>query len=278
MKALRTAVSVIMRSRPGRCSPSSGADVVKSRAASTAHASTEESRARVQGHRRKEGRRSRLVAKLKDGKGHPEDRGLRRRSSRRRSDTCSRRIGASHGGTCPAAASGRVCSRPARAIFGFFTLLIGRHRGGRGWTADLRLRAARHQHQRVLQQLPRETTRRRSGAKSKHHSNPVGFVAGCSDCHCRASSVPKMVRRSGREGGLGHFTGSINTPEKYEAHRKEMPRTSGARMKSQWRPGVPQLPQPALSTDQGKAEMHKGACRAGRSASTATRRRAQGPS
>jgi cytochrome c-type protein NapC len=100
--------------------------------------------------------------------------------------------------------------------------------------------------------------------ESKHYSNPVGFVAGCSDCHLPREFVPKMVRKvkAAREV-WNHFTGKINTPEKFEAHRKEMAENEWARMKGNGAQECRNCHSPALSTDKDKAEMHKGALAGG---------------
>lgn len=56
-----------------------------------------------------------------------------------------------------------------------------------------------------------------------HFSNRSGVTAGCADCHLPHDFIPKMVRKveAAREV-YGHFTGIIDTPEKYAAHRPQM--------------------------------------------------------
>ncbi|SOC09097.1 pentaheme c-type cytochrome TorC [Rhodobacter maris] len=66
-----------------------------------------------------------------------------------------------------------------------------------------------------------------------HYSNPMGVRAECADCH-----VPKSGWRLYRAKVLaakdlwGEITGSIDTPEKFEAHRLEMAETVWADMKA----------------------------------------------
>ena len=99
---------------------------------------------------------------------------------------------------------------------------------------------------------------------SVHHNNRVGFVADCSDCHLPREFVPKMVRKvKAAKEVWGHFTGVINTPEKYEAHRKEMAENEWARMKGNGAKECRNCHSPAQSTDKDKAEMHKGALSGG---------------
>ena len=59
--------------------------------------------------------------------------------------------------------------------------------------------------------------------QTPHYSNSHGIAATCSDCHLPREFIPKMVRKieASREV-WGHFTGLIDTPEKYAAHRPAM--------------------------------------------------------
>jgi cytochrome c-type protein NapC len=56
-----------------------------------------------------------------------------------------------------------------------------------------------------------------------HQVNTHGVATGCSDCHIPKEFIPKMIRKieASREV-WGHFTGIIDTPEKYAAHRDAM--------------------------------------------------------
>jgi cytochrome c-type protein NapC len=63
----------------------------------------------------------------------------------------------------------------------------------------------------------------REWRESVHHDNRAGMVAGCSDCHVPRELGPKMVRVAKSVKEIwSHFTGVINTREKYEAHRQAM--------------------------------------------------------
>lgn len=66
-----------------------------------------------------------------------------------------------------------------------------------------------------------------------HAANPVGVQAACADCHVPHAFIPKMKRKivAAREV-WHHWLGTIDTPEKYEAHRREMAEREWARMKA----------------------------------------------
>ncbi|HRP25836.1 MAG TPA: NapC/NirT family cytochrome c [Thauera sp.] len=66
-----------------------------------------------------------------------------------------------------------------------------------------------------------------------HYSNRTGVRAVCSDCHVPKDWTYKMIRKiqASREV-WGKITGSISTPEKFEAKRLELARREWARMKS----------------------------------------------
>lgn len=69
--------------------------------------------------------------------------------------------------------------------------------------------------------------------QTAHHRNPHGIAVGCADCHIPNEFVPKMVRKveASREV-WGHFTGLIDTPEKYAAHQPAMRERELARMRA----------------------------------------------
>lgn len=69
--------------------------------------------------------------------------------------------------------------------------------------------------------------------KTMHFSNAAGVSATCSDCHIPKEFVPKMIRKveAAREV-WGHFTGIIDTPEKYAAHTPVMKAREIARIKA----------------------------------------------
>lgn len=56
-----------------------------------------------------------------------------------------------------------------------------------------------------------------------HAMNPRGVRAGCSDCHVPKEFVPKMMRKARAVAEIYHHVlGTIDTPEKFEAHRMTM--------------------------------------------------------
>jgi nitrate/TMAO reductase-like tetraheme cytochrome c subunit len=58
---------------------------------------------------------------------------------------------------------------------------------------------------------------------STHYSNASGVRATCSDCHVPHAWGPKVVRKIQASGEVwGKITGSISTPEKFEAKRLAM--------------------------------------------------------
>jgi cytochrome c-type protein NapC len=59
--------------------------------------------------------------------------------------------------------------------------------------------------------------------ETNHYSNRTGVRATCPDCHVPKDFTHKMVRKIKSTNELWHkMTGSINTPEKYEAKRLEL--------------------------------------------------------
>jgi cytochrome c-type protein NapC len=65
-----------------------------------------------------------------------------------------------------------------------------------------------------------------------HYSNRTGVRAICSDCHVPKDWVHKMVRKSQASFEVwGKITGSIDTPEKFEAKRMKLATHEWARMK-----------------------------------------------
>ncbi|MDR0587960.1 MAG: NapC/NirT family cytochrome c [Burkholderiales bacterium] len=68
---------------------------------------------------------------------------------------------------------------------------------------------------------------------SKHYTNEYAVRAGCSDCHIPEAFIPKILRKmKASKEVYGHFAGVIDTPEKYEAKRKEMAESEWARMRA----------------------------------------------
>ncbi len=69
--------------------------------------------------------------------------------------------------------------------------------------------------------------------KTSHFNNRTGAAASCADCHVPRDFLPKMVRKveAAREV-WGHFSGIIDTPEKYAAHAPAMKAREIARLKA----------------------------------------------
>ncbi len=69
--------------------------------------------------------------------------------------------------------------------------------------------------------------------KSVHFSNASGVRAICSDCHVPKDWTAKLIRKVQATGELyHHFMGKLSTPEKFDAHRKEMAERVWATMKA----------------------------------------------
>lgn len=69
--------------------------------------------------------------------------------------------------------------------------------------------------------------------KTVHYSNRTGVRAVCSDCHVPKTFGHKMLRKiQASQEVWGKITGSIDTPEKFEAHRMELATHEWERMKS----------------------------------------------
>ncbi|HGO5815294.1 TPA: NapC/NirT family cytochrome c [Mannheimia haemolytica] len=68
---------------------------------------------------------------------------------------------------------------------------------------------------------------------SAHYSNRSGVKAICSDCHVPHEFFPKWQRKIiAAKEVYAHFTGKVDTKEKFEAHRGEMAEREWARMKA----------------------------------------------
>ncbi len=66
-----------------------------------------------------------------------------------------------------------------------------------------------------------------------HYSNRTGVRAVCSDCHVPKDWTHKMIRKvQASKEVWGKLVGTIDTKEKFEAHRLEMAEREWARMKS----------------------------------------------
>ncbi len=59
--------------------------------------------------------------------------------------------------------------------------------------------------------------------KSFHHKNIAGVRVGCADCHVPKEFPAKIIAKIAASKDLYHwFLGTIDTPEKFEAHRLDM--------------------------------------------------------
>ncbi len=98
-------------------------------------------------------------------------------------------------------------------------------------------------------------------AQSPHHRNAVGFVAGCADCHEPHDFVGMITRKIAASNELwNQILGTINTPQKYEAHRLELAQREWARMRANHSAECMTCHQPILMNDPDKAflrDMHR---------------------
>jgi cytochrome c-type protein NapC len=68
--------------------------------------------------------------------------------------------------------------------------------------------------------------------KTIHYTNRTGVRATCSDCHVPKDWTHKMIRKIQASGEVwGKLTGTIDTPEKFEAKRLKLAENEWARMK-----------------------------------------------
>lgn len=68
---------------------------------------------------------------------------------------------------------------------------------------------------------------------SAHYSNRSGVKAICSDCHVPHEFFPKWQRKIiAAKEVYAHYTGKVDTKEKFEAHRGEMAMREWERMKA----------------------------------------------
>jgi cytochrome c-type protein NapC len=69
--------------------------------------------------------------------------------------------------------------------------------------------------------------------ESLHYKNQSGVQATCSDCHVPKPFIPKMVTKIIAAKDVYHeILGTIDTPEKYEAHRWDMASRVWAKMRA----------------------------------------------
>lgn len=69
--------------------------------------------------------------------------------------------------------------------------------------------------------------------ESSHYQNPAGVRVGCPDCHVPKEFLPKMERKIQAiyTEVFPHLLGTIDTREKFEAHREEMAQQVWATMR-----------------------------------------------
>lgn len=103
--------------------------------------------------------------------------------------------------------------------------------------------------------------------ESVHHDNRTGIVVGCSGCHVPRELVLKTVRVAVSVKEIwSHFTGVINTAEKYEAHRKIMDEKEWNRLRGNGARECRNCHDPASMANKDKthvAGMHKSALAGG---------------
>jgi nitrate/TMAO reductase-like tetraheme cytochrome c subunit len=69
--------------------------------------------------------------------------------------------------------------------------------------------------------------------QSVHYSNKFGIRAGCGNCHVPPGFLPGLWRHVRAVTELyGHFSGELDTPAKYEAHRLELAQKFWAELKA----------------------------------------------
>lgn len=69
--------------------------------------------------------------------------------------------------------------------------------------------------------------------KTIHYQNRTGVRATCPDCHVPKETGPKLLRKLEAANDVWHtLLGTIDTREKFEAHRLEMAQREWARMKA----------------------------------------------
>ena len=68
---------------------------------------------------------------------------------------------------------------------------------------------------------------------TSHFNNKSGVRPVCADCHVPKAFIPKMYRKFEAYNDLvGHLLGTIDTPEKYQAHRQAMKDRELARLRA----------------------------------------------
>jgi cytochrome c-type protein NapC len=104
-----------------------------------------------------------------------------------------------------------------------------------------------------------------------HFRNRTGVQAICSDCHVPRSWGYKIKRKLQASQELyGHFTGYVDTREKFESHRMEMATREWARMKASdsrecrnchgWEAMASEKQRPRARSEHARARKEGGTC------------------
>ena len=104
-----------------------------------------------------------------------------------------------------------------------------------------------------------------------HYRNRTGVQAICSDCHVPRTWAYKVKRKLQASQELyGHFTGYVDTKEKFEAHRMEMATREWARMKASdsrecrnchsWEAMATAKQRPRAQSEHARAQKEGGTC------------------
>lgn len=104
-----------------------------------------------------------------------------------------------------------------------------------------------------------------------HFKNRTGVQAMCSDCHVPKAWGPKMLRKMRASLEVwGHWTGAVDTKEKFESHRMEMATREWARLKAtdslacrnchSWEAMAMAKQRPRAQAKHAEAQKNKGTC------------------
>jgi cytochrome c-type protein NapC len=104
-----------------------------------------------------------------------------------------------------------------------------------------------------------------------HYKNRTGVQAICSDCHVPRTWAYKIKRKLQASQELyGHFTGYVDTKEKFESHRMEMATREWVRMKASdsrecrnchsWEAMATAKQRPRAQAEHAKAQKDGGTC------------------
>ena len=118
-------------------------------------------------------------------------------------------------------ATGRVKIIVLAVIFMVGVIFAGLFNAGLAYTNEMEFCVSCH-----TMQTPYDEYK-----KSLHYKNQSGVQATCSDCHVPKPFIPKMVAKIVAAKDVYHeIVGTIDTPEKFEAHRWDMASRVWAKM------------------------------------------------